>query len=170
MGEFSRDRKVVWSTMRVPILLVMLSFLLCGAVAAVVAAPSTDAQQDRQQLLNTLRGVRRVMFLGDSITYAGGYVEIVDGFLCRFLPGHPYELIDIGLPSETVSGLTEPNHAGGAFPRPVLRERLERALAKVKPDLVVACYGMNDGIYYPFDAARFAKYQEGILELREKVQ
>ena len=31
--------------------------------------------------------------------------------------------------------------------------------------MVVACYGMNDGIYYPFDAARFAAYQKGIGRL-----
>ena len=75
-----------------------------------------------------------------------------------------------GLPSETVSGLTEPNHAGGAFPRPDLHERLDRALTKAKPDLVVACYGMNDGIYYPPDADRLQKYQEGIRTLQARVR
>ena len=30
-----------------------------------------------------------------------------------------------------------------------------------KPDLVVACYGMNDGIYYPFGEARFQAFQDG---------
>ena len=117
-----------------------------------------------------LRGVRRVVFLGDSITYAGGYVDIIDAYLYRYSPRRHYELIDLGLPSETVSGLTEPNHAGGAFPRPDLHERLERALTQTKPDLVIACYGMNDGIYYPFDADRFHRYQEGIRRLQERVR
>lgn len=156
--------------MRIPLMQSMLLFLMCGSVVTAFALPASDSKSDRQGLLKTLRGVRRVLFLGDSITYAGGYVEIVDSYLHQHLPDHHYELINIGLPSETVSGLTEPNHAAGAFPRPVLKERLDRALAQVKPDLVVACYGMNDGIYYPFDAARFAKYQEGIQQLREKVQ
>ena len=66
-----------------------------------------------------------------------------------------------GLPSETVSGLSEPGHAGGAFPRPDLHERLERVLEQTRPDLIVACYGMNDGIYHPFTEARFEKYQAG---------
>jgi hypothetical protein len=35
--------------------------------------------------------------------------------------------------------------------------------------VVVACYGMNDGIYYPFSQERFKKYQEGILRLIERV-
>ena len=78
--------------------------------------------------------------------------------------------LDLGLPSETVSGLSEPGHAGGAFPRPDLHERLERVLEQTKPDLIVACYGMNDGIYYPFAEARFEKYQDGMRRLRERAK
>lgn len=121
-------------------------------------------------VLKPLQGVRRILFLGDSITYAGGYVEAIDAWLFAHCPEQHYELIDIGLPSETVSGLTEPNHAGGAFPRPDLHERLARALAKTKPDLVVACYGMNDGIYSPLDPQRFAKFQEGLRFTRDAVR
>ena len=50
--------------------------------------------------------------------------------------------------------MSEEGHAGGKFPRPDLHERLDRALPKTKPDLVFACYGMNDGIYLPLDEAR----------------
>ncbi len=42
-------------------------------------------------------------------------------------------------------------------------------IEQTKPDLVVACYGMNDGIYYPYSDDRFRKYQDGIIALREKV-
>jgi hypothetical protein len=72
------------------------------------------------------------------------------------------------LPIETVSGLSEPGHAGGAFPRPDLHERLGRLLEKAKPGLIVACYGMNDGIYYPFGEERFQKFEDGIRRLRER--
>ena len=51
-----------------------------------------------------------------------------------------------------------------------MRERLGRALAQVKPDVVVVCYGMNDGIYYPFSEDRFRSYQEGIDEIISKVR
>jgi lysophospholipase L1-like esterase len=148
--------------------LLLLCALLC--LGGAFAASENSPQGNRRTTLKPLRGVTRILFLGDSITYAGGYVDALDAYLFLHDPDQHYELLNIGLPSETVSGLTEPNHAGGAFLRPDLHERLERALAKTKPDLVVACYGMNDGIYYPFDAARFAKYQAGITHLREQVQ
>jgi len=75
-------------------------------------------------------------------------------------------LINLGLPSETCSGLSEPDHP---FPRPDVHERIDRALAKVKPDVVFACYGMNDGIYYPFSDQRFAAYQKGVNDIIAKV-
>lgn len=115
-----------------------------------------------------LEGVRRVVFLGDSITYAGGYIEFAEAYLrCREAEFR-VDMLDLGLPSETVSGLSEPGHAGGKFPRPDLHQRLERVLAQTRPDLVMACYGMNCGMYHPFDEARFAKYQEGIRFVRER--
>ena len=76
------------------------------------------------------------------------------------------EIINVGLPSENCTGLSEPDHP---FPRPDIHERLDRALAAIKPDVVVACYGMNDGIYYPFSEERFQQYQTGINRLIEKV-
>ena len=111
---------------------------------------------------------KRVVFLGDSITYAGAYVETVEAYFVTRFPDRGVAFINVGLPSETVSGLSEDGHAGGQFPRPDLHERLDRVLAQLKPDFVVACYGMNDGIYLPFDEARFAKYRDGLQRLRDK--
>lgn len=113
--------------------------------------------------------VQRVLFLGNSITYAGQYVTDIEAYLAIRYPKKHFEIINVGLPSETVSGLTEPNHAGGRFPRPDLHERIDRVLSLTKPDLVFACYGMNDGIYMPFDDFRFERYKEGIAWLHNKV-
>jgi lysophospholipase L1-like esterase len=110
----------------------------------------------------------RIVFLGDSITYGGQYIEFVDALLRLENPQVHRQMLDLGLPSETVSGLTEPGHADGKFPRPELGERLDRILAKTHPDLVVACYGMNDGIYYPMSDERLKKYQDGLRLLRER--
>ncbi|MDB5386097.1 MAG: N-acetylgalactosamine 6-sulfate sulfatase [Planctomycetaceae bacterium] len=112
---------------------------------------------------------KRVVFLGDSITYSGQYIAYLETYLTERYPEKQFDFIDLGLPSETCSGLSEPGHAGGAFPRPDVHERLERVLSKLKPDLVVACYGMNCGMYYPFAPERFQKYQEGMRSLRQAV-
>jgi lysophospholipase L1-like esterase len=114
-----------------------------------------------------IRGGQRVLFLGDSITNNGGYIRDIDAYLTTRFPGERFELINLGLSSETVSGLSEPDHP---FPRPNVHERLERALTKTKPDIVVACYGMNDGIYHPFDESRFQKYRDGIETLVDRVR
>jgi lysophospholipase L1-like esterase len=117
-----------------------------------------------------LPGVKRIVFLGDSITHAGPYVDDFTAYLTVRFPDREFEVLNLGLPSETVSGLSEPGHADGKFPRPNLHERLDRVLAKTKPDLVIACYGMNDGIYQPYTAARFEAFRKGILLLRQKVE
>ncbi len=112
----------------------------------------------------------RVAILGDSITYDGRWVTRVESAL-RGTPGFAAaEMVNLGLSSETVSGLSEPGHAGGKFPRPCLDERLGRILDGYKPALVLACYGMNDGIYLPLDESRFKAFQDGILKLKAAVE
>ncbi len=114
--------------------------------------------------------VRRVVFLGDSITYGGYYVSDIIAYQQSREPGRQIEFINVGLSSENTSGLSEPGHAGGKFPRPDLHERLARVLDKAKPDLVIACYGMNDGIFLPVDAARFQAFTNGMTWFHEAVE
>ncbi len=117
------------------------------------------------------KGVHRAIFLGASITHAGGFAADIEAYFISRYPERKIEFINAGLPSETVSGLSEPGHAGGAFPRPDLHERLGRVLEQTKPDLVfVADYGVNDGLYMPFDEGRFAKFKEGAQWLHDEVK
>ena len=116
-----------------------------------------------------LDSVHRIVFLGNSITYAGSYITDIEAYFITHYPNKEYQFINMGLPSETVSGLSEPGHADGKFPRPDLHERLERVLALTKPDLVFICYGMNDGIYLPLDAERFQKFKDGLIDVHNKV-
>lgn len=139
------------------------TLLLAAASSPAIAADDTAAA-----LHKSLAGVKRVVFLGDSITFAGKWIAYVETYLRTHDPDFAAEFIAVGLPSETVSGLSEEGHAGGAFPRPTVHERLERVLAATKPDLVVACYGMNCGIYHPLGEERFKKYQEGMELLRKR--
>lgn len=108
----------------------------------------------------------RVLFLGDSITYGGNWTVYVESAIRAQKGMARATIVNMGLSSETTSGLSEPGHAGGAFPRPDLHERLGRVLAEFKPTLVVACYGINDGIYQPLDGARQLAFQEGVIRLR----
>lgn len=135
-------------------------YLFVCAMAAV--AGSVSAAEKEPFPLNA----KRIVFLGDSITHAGRYISEIEAALrCSGRQQIP-ELINLGLPSETCSGLSEPDHP---FPRPNVHERLERALEKTQPDVVIACYGMNDGIYHPFSEQRFEKYQAGVRSIIEKV-
>lgn len=105
---------------------------------------------------------QRILFLGNSITYDGRYIVDLETWFLLNRTNARYEFINAGLPSETVSGLSEAGHAGGKFPRPDLHERLARVLDAVKPTMVYVDYGMNDGIYQPLDSARFAAFRNGM--------
>ena len=111
---------------------------------------------------------KRIVFLGDSITYDGRWIADLAAWMES--NGITAEVIDVGLPSETVSGLSEEGHADGKWPRPDLAERLDRVLRVARPDLVIACYGMNCGIYQPLDEGRFAKFRTGMETLHAAVE
>ncbi|MFW5693426.1 MAG: SGNH/GDSL hydrolase family protein [Thermoguttaceae bacterium] len=141
--------------------------LLALAALGLFAVPGHAAEPDRAELL---RRAQRIVFLGDSITAGGGYVANFEAWLLTQKLDPPPRVVNMGLSSETVSGLSEEGHAGGKFPRPDLAERLDRVLALAKPDLVFACYGINCGIYEPFAEERFRRYQEGLTHLKRKVE
>lgn len=138
-----------------------LPFFVCCFLASILANARAAGA--------LLPGAERILFLGDSITHAGHYVEFIETYFVTRFPERPLEFLNLGLPSETVSGLSENGHADGKFPRPNLHERLTRVLQKVRPDLVIACYGMNDGIYLPYSDERFSAFSNGLVRLREQV-
>ncbi len=133
------------------------SALLLSATLAVAATVDSLANQ-------------KIVVLGDSITQGGGYVSFMDYYLQKLRPQARFEVYPLGLSSETVSGLSEPGHAGGKFARPCLSERLPRVLAKMRPDVVFACYGMNDGIYLPLEEKRFQAFKDGINHLLDSCE
>ena len=47
-------------------------------------------------------------------------------------------------------------------------ERIDRVLDKANPDIVIACYGMNDGIYHPYSDERAKAYYDGMNMLISK--
>ncbi|MFN7805793.1 MAG: hypothetical protein ACK5TO_17375, partial [Planctomycetaceae bacterium] len=95
---------------------------------ALLFSVSPVVQGAEQSLTDMVWNARRILFLGDSITAAGPAVANFDAWLLTQKRPRIPEVINAGLPSETVSGLSEEGHAGGQFPRPDLAERLERVL------------------------------------------
>lgn len=134
---------------------------------ASMASAEPPLPPGKSRVSDELKLEGKVLFLGDSITHAGFYVSMIDLAIREGGVGPFPEMINLGLPSETVTALSEPEHP---WPRPNVHERLDRALDIIQPDIVFACYGMNDGIYYPFSEDRFRQYQEGIGRLIEKVK
>lgn len=121
-------------------------------------------------LSHAMGGEPRIAILGDSIPYSGQWPALVEAAL-RQTPAYRHaEIVSMALPSETVSGLSEPGHAGGAFPRPCLHDRLDSILTKYAPTLVIACYGMNDGMMQPFSESGFQAYQQGMERLKKRVE
>lgn len=130
---------------------------------------STQRPVIKQMPVELLRNSESILVLGDSITYSGQYVSYFATWAKVRHGIDPDRFANLGLPSETVSGLSEAGHAGGKFPRPDLHERLERVLDQIQPDLVFANYGINCGIYESFDQGRFKAYQSGLETLNAVV-
>ncbi len=147
------------------------AYLLTGLLLAVILASPGLSVASAAAGLDSPSGIhllhRRVLILGDSITQDGRYVNYLEYYLHQLSPAEKTNIISIGLSSETVSGLSEKGHP---FPRPCVLERLDRALKSTTPDLVIACYGMNDGIYHPPSAERLAAFNRGLGEFINKVR
>ena len=110
---------------------------------------------------------KRVLWLGDSVTANGTHIGLIEAYQMTRYPDRITVNMPCGLSSETACGLSEPLHP---WPRPNVHERLDRAIEKLQPDVAVICYGVNDGIYYPFSEERFKTYQAGMTKLIKKLQ
>ncbi|HUB86405.1 MAG TPA: SGNH/GDSL hydrolase family protein [Verrucomicrobiae bacterium] len=141
------------ATKSIAILLFALSCVICPA----------------QSPLPGLQGFHRVVFIGDSITYYGGFIDDIEAYVITRDTNSTITFLNLGQSSETVSGLSEAGHAGGKYTRPDLHTRLAAVLKKTKPDLVIADYGMNDGIYQPFSDEHFQKFTDGMEWLHNTV-
>ncbi len=140
--------------------------LLTASNLSVLAAHADVSGDDNRGRNFGLADGDTVVFVGDSITQAGGYIHYVDAYLRTRFPEKSFRLINSGRSSETLAGMTEADHPG---PRPLLFERFARDVADYDPNVVVACYGMNDGIYHPLGAERFDRFKRGVQGLIDRL-
>jgi len=144
-----------------------LALLRTATLSASGAGAGTDSAAPAKAA-EMLRGVHRIVFLGDSITQDGNYVVDCECWLLAH--GFQGEVLNLGLGSETASDLKPEENAAHVqkygFGRPFVSERLERALAATKPDLLFACYGMNDSGSLPPNASGTRRFAEAITKLR----
>src|ERR1700722_1119173 len=143
--------------------------MLQTAFLSVSGAEEVGDSAGSARAAELLRGVHRIVFLGDSIPQAGDYVVDCECWLVAH--GFQVEILNLGLASETVSDLTmeenAPHLKAFGFGRPFVSERLDRALAATKPDLLFACYGMNDGGSLPQNATGTKRFAKAITKLRK---
>lgn len=135
---------------------------LLGAIALGLGCAGLACAEETEPVQHQVP--RLIFFFGDSITKAGGYFKIIRAELHRQNPANPPVMHNFGHMSETVSNLSEAYHPGR---RPCIHNWIGNVVSE-KPDLVVACYGINDAIYHPFSDGRFAAYKTGIESLITK--
>jgi lysophospholipase L1-like esterase len=144
----------------------MLRSISLACVLVLSLTTFASAQEEvRDVNWQSLRASSPWLFLGDSNTYAGGYVAVLDAWLGESTPH--VKLLNLGVSSETASGLSEIDHP---FKRPCVHERLRKVLTMIRPKVVFVCYGMNDGIYDPPGRERLDAYQTGMLRLASEVR
>ena len=144
---------------------VMLLAWNCLAVFAAGEAPPAP--------LDLVRSAERIVVLGDTVTHAGGWVANFAAWMeARGMTG---DVINVALPGETCflppdgprAEASSPKHAS----HPDVFSRLDRVLRLTRPDLVIACYGIDDGPDgTPADSllADFAKGMEHLHDAVEK--
>lgn len=135
--------------------------LLFAAVAAVMFG-TASAQEGRQFRLDDIVD-KRILVLGDSISQAGGYLSDIRYYLAKRYPGKDVDFTNIGLASEGLSGYSpyERHEKIYGFPNPWIVSRLDAALRKLKPEVVVMMYGMNDSYEEVYDKGEFPMFKNG---------
>ena len=88
------------------------------------------------------------------------YVSFMDYFLQKAQPQRRFEVYPLGLSSETLSGLSEPGHAGGKSPNSKGSRNTGASLSTVSVDMSVGNSAPING---------HARFGEGCARLAQKI-
>ncbi|HMP71821.1 MAG TPA: GDSL-type esterase/lipase family protein [Kiritimatiellia bacterium] len=111
-------------------------------------------------------GPPTILFLGDSNTESRWFAEELHAIFTERVGEASPRLILRGRGGETLSGLSEAQFPGD---RPDVFQRLSRELRRWRPTWVVGWYGMNDGLFQPFDQERFLMFQDGLNRFADTI-
>ena len=85
---------------------------------------------------SVLAAGQRVAVVGDSITEQKLYSRYIEDYLLMCLSDLELQVVQLGWSGERAPGFAA---------------RLENDLLPFRPDVVTTCYGMNDGLYRPYE-------------------
>ena len=105
----------------------LLADILVAASAAILALG--EEKEERMQKPDILSNVRKIVFIGDSLTDGSSYPDYVMNTLDECFPDASFEMANAGVCGNTAADL---------------RKRLEADVLARKPDLVVVAIGTND--------------------------
>lgn len=131
---------------------VLLLALLCTSACSRIIPPSRESTAD----LFMLHDGDRVVFLGDSITAARTYGEIVERYTLAAYPHRRIQFINAGIGGDTAQGGLK---------------RLESTVLVHKPTVVTICYGINDiGWGTRATPENIQQYYNGMREITRRCQ
>ena len=125
--------------------------LLCGGALVPCQAPADP--RAKPEALPLAKG-QRFVFLGDSITHQGYWVEPLELMLMVSRPELDLEFFNAGVGGDSV--------AQGLW-------RLDSEVIARKPDIVTVLFGMNDGRYVDHDARLLATFENDLDALVARI-
>ncbi len=112
-------------------------FMGCGLIIPVLLLTlGARVHADESHENPFLKKGSRLAIVGDSITEQKLYSKFIETYLTACRPELEIDVIQLGWSGEKAPGF---------------EARMENDLLPWKPDVVTLCYGMNDGLYRPFD-------------------
>ncbi|MBN1422704.1 MAG: DUF1080 domain-containing protein [Planctomycetes bacterium] len=102
-----------------------------------------------------LRKGARVAVVGDSITEQKLYSRYIEDYLVMCLADLALETIQLGWSGERAPGFDD---------------RLENDLLPWRPDVVTTCYGMNDGLYRPYEPSIGETYARATRDIVRRLK
>jgi lysophospholipase L1-like esterase len=97
----------------------------------------------------------RVAICGDSITEQRLYSRFIEDYLLVCTPELDARIVQLGWSGERAPGFAD---------------RLENDLLWFKPTVVTLCYGMNDGLYKPYESATGKTYSDAMTRIVDRIK